>query len=59
MAGITKKRNLNPKRRGPAYPRVVKKARHNSCRVKAPATAAPAAQTRSASAGSHSAQKAK
>jgi hypothetical protein len=31
-----RKRNLNPKRRDPTYPRVVKQARHNSCRVKGP-----------------------
>jgi hypothetical protein len=36
MAGITKKRNLNPKPRDPAYPRVLKQAPHNSCRVKGP-----------------------
>ena len=34
MAGITKKKNLNPKRRDRTYPRVVKRARHNSYRVK-------------------------
>ena len=34
MAGITKKRNLNPRRRHRSYPRVVKRARHNSYRVK-------------------------
>jgi hypothetical protein len=36
MAGITKKKNLNPKRRDRTYPRVVKRARHNSYRVKRP-----------------------
>jgi len=34
MADITKKSNLNPKRRHRTYPRVVKRARHNSYRVK-------------------------
>ncbi len=34
MAGLTRKRNLNPKRRHRTYPRVVKRARHNSYRVK-------------------------
>ena len=36
MAGITRKRNLNPKRRNRTYPRVIKRARHNSYRVKRP-----------------------
>jgi hypothetical protein len=36
MANITKKKNLNPKRRHRTYPRVVKRARHNSYRVKRP-----------------------
>jgi hypothetical protein len=36
MADITKKRNLNPRRRHRSYPRVVKRARHNSYRVKRP-----------------------
>jgi hypothetical protein len=36
MAAITKKSNLNPKRRHRTYPRVVKRARHNSYRVKRP-----------------------
>ncbi|MGH3926935.1 MAG: hypothetical protein ACRDTT_29390 [Pseudonocardiaceae bacterium] len=36
MADITKKRNLNPARRHRSYPRVVKRARHNSYRVKRP-----------------------
>jgi hypothetical protein len=36
MAGITKKRNLNPGGGDLAYPRVVKQARHNSCRLKGP-----------------------
>jgi hypothetical protein len=36
MADITRKRNLNPKRRHRTYPRVVKRARHNSYRVKRP-----------------------
>ena len=34
MAGITRKKNLNPRRRPRTYPRVVKRARHNSYRVK-------------------------
>ena len=36
MADIAKKRNLNPERRNRTYPRVVKRARHNSYRVKKP-----------------------
>jgi hypothetical protein len=36
MADITTHRNLNPKRRHRTYPRVVKRARHNSYRVKRP-----------------------
>jgi hypothetical protein len=36
MADITKKSNLNPKHRHCTYPRVVKRARHNSYRVKRP-----------------------
>jgi hypothetical protein len=36
MATITRKKNLNPKRRHRTYPRVVKRARHNSYRVKKP-----------------------
>jgi hypothetical protein len=36
MADITRKRHLNPKRRHRTYPRVVKRARHNSYRVKRP-----------------------
>ena len=36
MAGITRKRHLNPKRRNRTYPRVIKRARHNSYRVKRP-----------------------
>jgi hypothetical protein len=34
MADITRKQNLNPRRRHRTYPRVVKRARHNSYRVK-------------------------
>jgi hypothetical protein len=34
MAGITAKRHLNPARKDRTYPRVVKRARHNSYRVK-------------------------
>jgi hypothetical protein len=33
-ADITRKRNLNPERRHRSYPRVVKRGRHNSYRVK-------------------------
>jgi hypothetical protein len=36
MASITRKKNLNPRRRHRTYPRVVKRARHNSYRVKKP-----------------------
>jgi hypothetical protein len=36
MADITRKKNLNPERRDRTYPRVVKRARHNSYRVKRP-----------------------
>jgi hypothetical protein len=36
MADITRPRNLNPRRRDRTYPRVVKRARHNSYRVKKP-----------------------
>jgi hypothetical protein len=36
MADITAKRHLNPERRDRSYPRVVKRARHNSYRVKRP-----------------------
>ncbi len=36
MAGISRKKHLNPKRRHRTYPRVVKRARHNSYRVKRP-----------------------
>ncbi|MDX6333855.1 MAG: hypothetical protein QOG05_1195 [Streptosporangiaceae bacterium] len=36
MADITDPRNLNPARRHRSYPRVVKRARHNSYRVKRP-----------------------
>ena len=34
MASITARRYLNPPRRHRTYPRVVKRARHNSYRVK-------------------------
>ena len=37
MADITRKKNLNPRRRHRSYPRVVKRCRHNSYRVKKPA----------------------
>jgi hypothetical protein len=36
MADIARKRNLNPQRRNRSCPRVVKRARHNSYRVKKP-----------------------
>jgi hypothetical protein len=36
MDDITKAKNLNPPRRERTYPRVVKRARHNSYRVKRP-----------------------
>ena len=36
MAGITRTRNLNPRRRHRSYPRVIKRARHNSYQVKKP-----------------------
>ena len=36
MAEITRKNSLNPPRRDRTYPRVVKRARHNSYRVKRP-----------------------
>lgn len=34
LADITRPRNLNPHRRHRTYPRVVKRARHNSYQVK-------------------------
>jgi hypothetical protein len=34
LDSITATRNLNPKRRHRSYPRVIKRARHNSYRVK-------------------------
>ena len=37
MADITSPRHLSPARRSRSYPRVVKRARHNSYRVKRPA----------------------
>jgi hypothetical protein len=36
MADITSPRNLSPARRHRSYPRMVKRARHNSYRVKRP-----------------------
>ena len=36
MADITSPRNLNPRRRLRSYPRVIRRARHNSYRVKRP-----------------------
>jgi hypothetical protein len=37
MADITSPRHLSPVRRHRSYPRVIKRARHNSYRVKRPA----------------------
>ena len=34
MTDIARKQNLNPERRNRTFPRVVKRARHNSYRVK-------------------------
>src|ERR1022692_2723513 len=36
MADITRQKHLNPRRRHRTYPRVIKRARHNSYRVKRP-----------------------
>ena len=36
MAGITRPRNLNPRRRHRTFPRVIKRSRHNAYRVKKP-----------------------
>ena len=36
MADITSPRNLNPRRRLRSYPRVIRRARHNSYRAKRP-----------------------
>jgi hypothetical protein len=36
MTDITREKNLNPPRRDRTYPRAVKRARHNSYRVKKP-----------------------
>jgi hypothetical protein len=36
MTGITRPRDLNPRRRHRTYPRVVKRSRHNAYRVKKP-----------------------
>lgn len=36
MADITSTRHLNPPRRHRTYPRVIKRGRHNSYRVKKP-----------------------
>jgi hypothetical protein len=36
MAGITRTKHLNPERRHRTYPRVIKRARHNSYRVQRP-----------------------
>jgi hypothetical protein len=36
MAGITSRKNLNPRRRDRTYPRVIKRGRHNRYRVKRP-----------------------
>jgi hypothetical protein len=36
MAGITRRKHLNRRRRNRTYPRVIKRARHNGYRVKKP-----------------------
>jgi hypothetical protein len=36
MTSITQAQNLNPRRRHRSYPRVIKRARHNTYRVKKP-----------------------
>jgi hypothetical protein len=36
MADITHNKHLNPERRYRTYPRVIKRARYNSCRVQWP-----------------------
>ncbi len=36
MDDITRKKNLNPRRRHRTYPRVIKRLRHNRYRVKKP-----------------------
>lgn len=36
MTDITRKKHLNPRRRNRTYPRVIKRARRNSYRVKRP-----------------------
>jgi hypothetical protein len=36
MTSITQAQNLNPHRRHRSYPRVIKRARHNTYRVKKP-----------------------
>jgi hypothetical protein len=36
MADITRKKHLNPRRRNRTCPKVIKRARHNSYRVKRP-----------------------
>jgi hypothetical protein len=36
MTDLTRKKNLNPRRRHRSYPRVIKRARHNAYRVKKP-----------------------
>ena len=36
MTDITRNKHLNPRRRHRTYPRVIKRARHNSYRVKRP-----------------------
>lgn len=41
MADITRNKHLNPRRRHRTYPRVVKRARHNSYRVKRPGDHGP------------------
>jgi hypothetical protein len=36
MAGITRRKHLNPRRRNRSFPRVIKRIRHNNYRVKRP-----------------------
>jgi hypothetical protein len=36
MTDITRKNKLNPRRRHRSYPRVIKRGRHNSYRIKKP-----------------------
>ena len=54
MADITRKKHLNPRRRHRTYPRVIKRARHNSYRVKRQGK--PAGTSPQPATGNHSAQ---